>query len=233
MPVNLYETGEYLAKNPSWHVEDSAWKAHQVKTMLSKHQLKPSSIGEIGCGAGEILVSLSETISGPCTYHGFEVSPDAFELCKGKNTPQLQFTLGNLLDENNTDTFEVLLLMDVFEHVENYMSFLKACRSKASYKIMHIPLDITVLSLLRKNTLLKTRELFGHLHYFTKDTALASLKDAEYTIVDYWYTGSSTDRPVHSLKAKLAKLPRKLLFSLNQDLAAKVLGGFSLLVLAR
>jgi cyclopropane fatty-acyl-phospholipid synthase-like methyltransferase len=228
-----YSNGEYLAKNPSWHVEDSPWKANNVRKMIEKHQLQPASVCEIGCGFGEILKELQKVLPASVKFHGYEVSEDAFHVCQQKNNDKLQFSLGNLLEESNKDFYDMLLVMDVFEHVEDYFSFLKGCREKATYKLFHIPLDISMLSLLRRQTLLKTRKLFGHIQYFTKDTALATLEDTGYEIVDFCYTGSSIDLPVKSLKGKMAKVPRKLLFSLDQDLAAKTLGGYSLLVLAK
>jgi ubiquinone/menaquinone biosynthesis C-methylase UbiE len=54
----IYTNGDYIKKNPTWHVENSAWKAEQILTMLSKHNLTPQTICEVGCGAGEILAQL-------------------------------------------------------------------------------------------------------------------------------------------------------------------------------
>jgi len=45
--------------------------------------------------------------------------------------------------------FDSLLCIDVFEHVEDYIGFVKTLKSKATYKIFHIPLDISVLSVIR------------------------------------------------------------------------------------
>lgn len=227
-----YSNGDYLTKNPTWHIEDSPWKAAQVLKIMQQHSLRPSTVCEIGCGAGEILRELALKMPGT-GFYGYEVSEDAYKFCMTRQTDQLRFTLGNLLDEHNTDFFDLMLVMDVFEHVDDYYGFLRKCRSKATYKIFHIPLDISVLSLLRKHTLLKTRELYGHIQYFTKDTALATLKDAGYDIIHSFYTGSSVDRPAKSFAGQLAKIPRKLLFSLNQDFTVKTLGGYSLLVLAK
>ncbi|HEY7127267.1 MAG TPA: hypothetical protein VH540_25265, partial [Ktedonobacterales bacterium] len=60
MLQTLYTSGSYLEKNPSWHVEESPWKAAQVLRMLARHQLHPRTIGEVGCGVGEVLKQLQE-----------------------------------------------------------------------------------------------------------------------------------------------------------------------------
>ncbi|OQW96718.1 MAG: methylase, partial [Desulfobacteraceae bacterium A6] len=52
-------------------------------------------------------------------------------------------------------------------------------------------------------------------------------------VIDYFYTAGSLELPNRGCKANLLKMPRKLLFSANNDLAVRILGGYSLLVLAK
>lgn len=61
---------------------------------------------------------------------------------------------------------------------------------------------------------------------------VGDLKDTGYEVVDYFYTNGS-ELPNRGWKADLLRIPRKLLFSLNQDLTVRILGGFSLMVLAK
>jgi len=70
----------------------------------------------------------------------------------------------------------------------------------------------------------------GHLHYFSKDTALAVLQETGFRIVGHRYTPSGIERP-KSTRSRIAALPRRLAFKINPDLAVRVLGGYSLLVL--
>ncbi len=49
----LYKDGRYLELNPTWHVEDSPWKAKQIFEIIHRNRLQPKSICEIGCGAGD------------------------------------------------------------------------------------------------------------------------------------------------------------------------------------
>ena len=55
---SIYETGEYVERNPTYHVEDSSWKALHILRLIQKNSLEPRAICEIGCGAGEILKQL-------------------------------------------------------------------------------------------------------------------------------------------------------------------------------
>jgi len=120
----------------------------------------------------------------------------------------------------------------VIEHLEDYFSFLREIRSKGRYKIFHIPLDLSVQTILRRGALLKRHRLHAHVHYFTRETAIQTLKDTGYEVLDYFYTPRSIQ--LSSTPGQRAlRLPRRLLFAIHPDLAARVLGGFSLLVLAR
>ena len=103
---------------------------------------------------------------------------------------------------------------------------------KAKHKIFHIPLDLSVQWVWRNRPIMREREQAGHLHYFTKETALATLQDAGYEVIDWFYTPGAIANP-RSVKAKLASLPRRLLSVVNQDLVVRILGGYSLLVLAK
>lgn len=228
----IYQDGSYLEQNPSWHQEDSPWKASQIRRILERNSLNPASICEIGCGAGEILNQLSAHYGDGKQFFGYEVSPQAYELCSRKTKPNLTFRLADLLSDR-PEHFDVVLAIDVLEHVEDYFGFLRKLKTKAEYKIFHIPLELSVQMLLRPAAIMNSRRSVGHIQYFTKDTALATLRDVGYTIVDYFYTGGSIELPDKGWRAGLLRLPRKLAFSVSQDLAVRVLGGYSLLVLSK
>jgi SAM-dependent methyltransferase len=231
MVHELYTSGAYLGKNPTWHVGESPWKARQIMRMVMRNHIVPKTICEVGCGAGEVLKQLQEQMSSECLLWGYDISPQALELSKSRANERLQFKLADIRQEQKA-FFDLILIMDVIEHLEDYFSFLRDIRSKSHYTIFHIPLDLSVQTILRRNGLLKVRESYGHIHYFTKEIAIRSLKDVGYEVLDSFYTARATELPTHEIRRNLLKLPRKLLFSLNQDLAAHVLGGWSLLVLA-
>ena len=227
-----YEDGSYLEENPTWHEEDSSWKARQVTRMLSKYTIIPAKVCEIGCGAGEILNCLAKEYGEQVDFSGYDISPQAIDICKKKEKENLHFFLKDLLQENGS-YFDVVMAIDVFEHVEDYFGFLRKLKDKGTFKIFHIPLDLSVQMVLRSRPLLKLRSSVGHLHYFTKELALATLKDTGYEVVGNFYTPRSLELQGLSWKARLLKPFRKLLFSLNQDLAARILGGYYLMVLAK
>lgn len=227
----IYGDGGYLTRNPSWHVEDLPWKARQIERILRQNAIAPKTVAEVGCGAGEILVQLQKEFPNS-EFSGFEVSPQAFALCRQRESAHIRFHLKDLLEEQ-TASFDVLLAIDVFEHIDDYLGFLKKVKNKARFKVFHIPLDLSLQTLFRVSPILKQREFVGHLHYFFKDTALATLKYCGYDVIDSFYTAAGVDSANLSLGGRILKLPRKFMFNINADIAVRVLGGYSLLVLAQ
>jgi trans-aconitate methyltransferase len=228
---NRYLSGEYAAENPSYHVEDSAWKARQILTMLRKHGLEPKTVCDVGCGAGEVLRQLQQKLPAQTMLHGFEISPQGFALAKTRENDRLRFFCEDFLAAQ-VDPCDLLLCIDVFEHVEDYMGFLRKLRTKSTYTIFHIPLDMSAQGVLRIKTIVANRVHVGHLHYFCKETALLTLQDTGYEIVDWFYTASGIDL-AKTLGAKLVAMPRKLAAFVSPDFTARVLGGYSMLVLAK
>ena len=230
MTETIYKTGEYLSKNPGWHAEDSAWKVLQIIRMLDANNLSPSTVCEVGCGAGEILRCLQERLPAGCEFTGYEVSPQAFDLAKTRQNDRLKYYLGDL----STDPrhFDLMLVMDVIEHLEDYYSFLRMVRTRGDQLITHIPLDMCVNHLLRAKPLADLRRAVGHIHSFTKESALAVLQECGFRIVDHFYTTWSIEFPPRTWRRRLALYPRKIAYSMSPGLTARILGGFSLLVLA-
>ncbi len=229
----IYEDGSYLKNNPTWHEEESPWKAKQITKIIEANGLKPNTICEIGCGAGEILnqLSMQEKNKGK-EFFGYEISPQAFELCKKKSKPNLTFQFKDLLDEQNV-YFDMIMAIDVIEHVEDCYRFLRKLKERGEYKIFHIPLELSVQTILRSSPLILSRKRAGHIHYFTKETALETLCDTKYDIIDYFYTFAEMDFMRQRWPTILMKSLRKIAISVHQDLAVRILGGFSLLVLAK
>jgi hypothetical protein len=227
-----YFDSSYLDKNPDWDRKDAPWKASQVLSMLSKNQLKPRTICEIGCGSGDILVDLLKSLP-DVSMTGFDISPQVVQFWEQhQDVSGIQFHLGDF-HKINQDRYELLLMLDVFEHVPDPFSFLENSRSCADYFIFHIPLDLSVTSVARGSTLMRSRNQVGHLHYYTKDLALATLQDTGYEIIEWCYTGAYLNVPNRSLKTRLAAIPRQLMFAVNKDLGVRLLGGETLIVLAK
>lgn len=232
MSSQIYEDGTYLRHNPGWHADDSAWKARQIMRMLEAHHLRPGSVCEVGCGAGGVLTALADSLGPETTLAGYDISPNALALCAGKQRPNLSFHCADLLAEPGLHC-DLLLVIDVVEHVDDYLGFLRRVRAKGVLKIYHFPLDFCALTAVHGSRLMDQRRNLGHLHYFTRETALAALAETGHEVVDHFYTRTNLDLPPRGLKAGVLNALRRGLYAFNQDLGVRILGGCSLLVLAR
>lgn len=248
MNPDLYTSGEYLTRNPLWHADESPWKAKYVLQIIARNRITPKTICDVGCGAGEVLRLVKEGMGDECVFWGYEISPQAFALCRRRANERLHFKLADIRQED-TAYFDLILLMDVLEHLEDYFSLLRALRPRSEYKIIHIPLDISVRTVLW-GRIASFRAAYGHLHYFTKNLAIQTLRDVGYEVVDYMYTWQSNSLQFvwnenkgnpralprkllgHTARALLG-LPSRMLFAVRPDFAARVMGRWRLLVLAR
>lgn len=230
--ASIYTDGTYLRQNPNWHQDDSAWKAGHIYDLLAQNGIsEPGSVCEIGCGAGEILRVLSDRFPRTTQLVGYDISPMAYAICQQKAGGNLSYKLGDLFDDSVT--FDVVMAIDVFEHVEDYFSFLRRLREKGKFKVFHIPLELSVQNVLRGRPLLDARRSVGHIHHFSTETAIAALEDTGYQIVDHFYTSGRTELPGLSWKSKVLKWPRRMVYRVSPSTAVRVLGGYSLMVLAR
>ncbi len=229
---SLYTSrSEYLRAHPTWHAEDSDWKARHVLSLLRRNGITPESVCEIGCGAGAVLRAIHDELPG-ASLIGFEVAQDALELAAPRATDRLSFELRDVVGDPPAERFEVALLLDVVEHVEDPLALLRAVRGFAGRTVLHIPLELSVQALLRPGRLERSHDQSGHLHFFTEETALALLADSGFRVIDSEITAGAVETPRGSFKAKAARLPRRLLYRVHPPTAVRVLGGCSLLVLA-
>ena len=225
-------TGEvYLQANPSWDIEDSPWKVDQVVRMMRRHHLAPASIAEIGCGAGAILAGLRGPFPDAELY-GYDIAPGAAGFWSRYASARIEFTLGDFFQFSHRQ-YDVLLVLDVIEHLANPFDFLARLSGHARHHIFHIPLDLSAVSVLREAPLLHVRKKVGHLHYYTKGLALTMLEESGYQVVDSSYTGAGFTAPQRGWLARMASLPRRLVGAMAKDAGVRLFGGETLMVLAR
>ena len=230
--TSIYVEGEYLAQNPSWHVEDSPRKAEHILHLIRRNRLAPRTVCEVGSGAGEILLQLRRNLPDDCEFWGYDISPQAHALAATRQDDRLHFQLGDLTEQRD-DCFDLILVIDLLEHLEDYYSLLRKLQPRSVHKIFHIPLDLSAYTVARDYPILELRSTVGHIHYFTLGTALAALRDTGYQTIDWFYLADNQPLKGKPLRRKILALLRKLLFRLSPDFAVRVLGGHSLMVLAR
>jgi|SRR5579872_1308863 len=221
-----YLDGTYDVKTGgTWHLEDAPFKARQVVRMLDRHpEIRLQSICDIGCGAGGVIEALEPKLDSSVRLVGFEVSPQAHNLSRHCENHRCTFVLGDPFREQAF--FNLALVLDVVEHVEDCFAFLRQCATKATWKIYHIPLDTSASMILRGAN---CWDSVGHLHLFTIETALKAVEHSGQEVLDWFLTPVSLERP-HRVATHFTNLPRRIL---PTTLAARLFGGYSVMILAR
>lgn len=231
MAQDVFVNGAYLRKRPEWHVGDSPWKAREILQLMNRNKISPRHLAEIGCGTGEVLRQLQLQMGPECIFSGYDISPDAIALSRSRQNERLRCYLGDMREESD-GKFDLLLILDVLEHQENYFGFLREIKRLAPYKLFHAVLDLSVFALMTQNGLTKRRNLLEDLHYFTKDMLIDALVHENYEVIDWCYVRRAIYKSPGIVGA-IRQLPRRVSFALGPDFAVRVLGGYSLLVLAK
>lgn len=225
-----YVDGTYLDANPDWHESHADWKAARIARVLTEADIHPRSIADIGAGTGGVLHALAPYLP-ETSLVGFEMSPQAVAM-ERRRSHRVDLILGDF--RSDPRTFDLVMAIDVFEHVEDYLGFLRDLHTKAPRAIFHIPLELSVYTVLRdRRTLLTSRARLGHLHHFTEQTALAALRGTDWQPRQVAFTqGIFAHDQLATLKRRLRWAPVAALSRVNESVAAKVAGGFGLMVLA-
>lgn len=237
--INPYTSGEYAKKNPLYHIEDTFFKWNNFFKILkiSKIDLnKINSIVDVGCGSGGILTEAKKSnfFSENCKYSGHDINPDAIKLAKEKDK-KINFFNEDYINTKNSQA-DLIIAADVFEHIENPYDFLKRLRKKGNFFLFNIPLEINLLSMIRRKNIFKNSyNQVGHLHFYTKKTAVLLLESCGYKVVKYIYADIRLKevKEKKELKKFAIFLPQYLLGLISKNLASSIFGGYSLVVLAK
>ena len=239
-----YTGAGHYERHPTWYDHEAPWKADQVVRMMARHGLDPRSIVDVGCGTGGVLAALQPRLRPDCLLQGYDIAPAPVALAQHRANDRLRFRVADVTELPGLRA-DLLLVLDVVTAVEDTGAFLRAIRPMSPRALFHIPLALSVQTVLRRDALLRRRVAFGDAHYYNKSLALQVLREAGYAITDVAYTGMAvglTDalgrlpdergrlRP--NLRNAALRTPRRLLFRLHQDLAVRILGGYHLMVLA-
>ncbi len=229
----FYTDGGYYASNPDWHLEESSFKANMVLEFIKKFQLPTNLVVEVGCGAGGVLAELMKNLPAESVLKGYDISPQAIQIAGKKAGPRLSFYLDDYTELRELKA-DLVLVLDVAEHIDDVYSFLRRLRDRGRYFIFHIPLDMSCRTLLKPHVLLQQRTSVGHIHYFTEETMLWMLRDVGFEVENFIYTKPDVDliKP-GSFKQWVKKILRKFSYSINKKLSVKLWGGYSALILAK
>jgi SAM-dependent methyltransferase len=236
----IYAQGQYAEHNPTWHVEDSPWKAAQVMRVLDLAGAgRGLRICDVGCGAGGVVAGLDDLLSRRgihAQFTGYDIAGVAVERARNlwKDRTNIGFACLDVLSIDRMD-YDYCLLMDVLEHLEDPRGFLVALAAKGIREfIIHLPLENNWLSIMRGRTDPRS-SLVGHLHFYDTHSALSLLERAGLEIAAWVYTPElDLDIRLHRTAFNvMAYIPRKVLLTCLPALGAHTLGGAAMMARCR
>lgn len=230
--MDPYTSGRYAADNPDWHEADAEHKARVLGDMIRYLGLEPRSVADVGCGAGGVLRHLKARFDDRLTdtaWEGWDIAPLPISRAKEHEGERLLYVADDFLaSERRVD---LLLAVDVIEHVPDDLGFLLALRPRADWFLFRIPLDLSALDVLRPHRLLDARRRYGHRHCYTREMALELLASAGFRVESCRY--DRVPPPTPTPRHRAVDLGRRALFSLWPHGTVRLLGGWSLVVCCR
>ena len=236
--INRYISGDYTKKNHSYHIEDSEFKWKNFLNILKKSNFNfdaINSITDIGCGVGQIIIEAkkSNLFNSKCIFEGYDLNPDAIQLAK-KNYEQISFNNEDFINLNTTKK-DLIIVADVFEHIQDPYNFLSKLKEKGDFFLFNIPLEISLFSMIRtKNIFKESYSNVGHLHFYTKRTSLLLLKSIGIDVINYNLVNNRFQdfKNKKNLRSLPINILQYLLGLFSKNLACSIFGGYSLVVLA-
>lgn len=239
MVENLYTSKNYALKNPSYHIEDSLFKSKNFIKLLKINRFNFSEIKnviDIGCGAGEILKELKKSnyFSYNTNFSGYDINKDIIEYANKNTDENINFYSDNYFECELYKKSDLIICADVYEHIDDYMGFLKKLSLGGKFFLFNIPLDISFRSILSKKFIKNNFDTYGHIHFFNKNIAKLILNYCGYEIIDTMYAKNFLEHEKkNTFKQLIYAIPVKIFDLINEDLSANIFGGYSLVVLAR
>jgi SAM-dependent methyltransferase len=147
-PAAFYTAGYTLAdrdegmKMGRWRALGARSKAAHARALCASAGFTPSTVVEIGCGDGSLLLELA-AVWPSAHFDGFELSPPAIEIARGRGIPRagrLEAYDGARLPAGD-GAYDLAVLSHVLEHVPDPAPLLAEAARVAQFVLVEVPLE--------------------------------------------------------------------------------------------
>ncbi len=168
---------------------------NSLKQILDNNRNQSLMHLDLGCGNGFLTNKISKFFK---ETHGFDVSESGIEIAKRNSDQNTKFFQTNLNLENiKEDSYNVVTLIEVIEHVydpENFLKLIKSKMKKDSKIIISTPfhgyLKNLAISLMNKfDHHFDPLWLHGHIKFFSKKTLLKIMNKNGFRVSKVIYSG--------------------------------------------
>jgi ubiquinone/menaquinone biosynthesis C-methylase UbiE len=154
--------GFYEKHDEAWRMLGAKYKAQHIIDVCKGHTF--NKVLEVGAGDGSILKLLADQNFAP-EYYAVEISESGVEHIKTRHITNLKsvqiFDGYHLPFEDNS--FDLIILSHVLEHVEHERLLLRELRRVARYSVIEVPKDYRA----GVDTRIKHFLAYGHINMYT------------------------------------------------------------------
>jgi len=223
---------EYINKNPNMHLEDSLLKVDQISLVIPP-KFKAKSLLDVACGAGLVTVKVAEKLNSRYNV-GIDISRTMINKAKKVDKDRLvNWKMSDVFNYNTKNKFDLILCVDILEHVENDLEFLKKVGQLGKYIVIKTPLEKSMFSrLLVKLKIFDpwkdTEKRYGHVQHYDEKNLDELFRQSNLTIVN------SVSVPMPRRSKLVWEIFRLLFYPisiLSMDKMVKISGGFKIVLL--
>jgi len=161
-----------LEDEAEWLRFGAVEKVNSVEILLERNGIQPVSILELGCGTGAVIIECQRrrlareftAIDYSKTAIAYLESHSTGIRCMAADITVPDFTL--------EESFDVLVLSHVLEHLETPLAFLQSLLTKVRFRylVAEVPLEDLLASRIKNLIRDRTRNSAGHVQFFTENS---------------------------------------------------------------
>ncbi len=160
---------------------------HPKHRLIGYHQFfldnvsKNDSVLDIGCGNGALAYDLALKAK---TVVGVDISEKNINKARAQHSrPNIEYVVGDVTAGPGTEKFNVLVLSNVLEHIEDRVGFLESIKGLATKYLIRVPMiDRDWVTLYKKEQGIEWRLDLTHYTEFTKKSFEQEVGEAGYKV---------------------------------------------------
>lgn len=186
---SIYTSGKYIRENPTLDIEDSPWKLRLLKPalerLLQETGAKELRILDVGGGGGLILKGVAEFLGEKkirTVKYALDLSEEMLEIQR-QNNPEMAAGIRCGIEKTpfGSKEMDLVLMIDVLEHIPDPAAALEELRRIANYVIFKVPMEnnlfYNTLNILKRGGL--RRDIFqkvGHVQSYNSGILKAQIR---------------------------------------------------------
>jgi SAM-dependent methyltransferase len=157
-------------------IETVEWKIPNLMLVVPPG-FHPKTVAEIGCFNGHLIGNLIINGKKDFKKFGFDVSQKAINSAKILY-PNVDFYCQDIFESGQF--FDLLILSDIVEHIEDDLDFLKKCASISNNVLLNIPIEKALINIKRKYGF---GDPSGHLRWYSIADSKKLISLSGFTII--------------------------------------------------